>query len=188
MNIKWMLWIGVGMLLLTVSPAMAWGCPPGFVKSGDTRATVRQKCGVPDFIYPDKSRGNSQAVDERWYYNPGPGQLVRVLRFQHGVLANIATAGYGFKPLTRRCMPADIRYGMSVYELVARCGKPKNKRVAATGGNGGKHTRSVHVLRSEIWTYDFGAQYLLHKVTLVDAQVDSVETAGRAQKDSKRSH
>ena len=188
MNIKWMLWIAVGMLLLTVSPAMAWNCPSGFAKSGDTRATVRQKCGVPDFIYPDKSRGNSQAADERWYYNPGPGQLVRVLRFQRGVLANIATAGYGFKPLTRRCTPADIRYGMSVYELVARCGKPKSKRVAATGGNGGKHARSVHVLRTEIWTYDFGPQYLLHKVTLVDAQVNSAETASRAQKGSKRSH
>lgn len=188
MYIRWMLWIGVGMLLFTVSPAGAWNCPHGFANSGDTPATVRQKCGVPDFIYPDKSRGNSQAADQRWYYNPGPGQLVRVLHFQRGVLANIATAGYGFKPLTRRCTPADIRYGMSVYELVARCGKPKTKHVVAAGGHSGKRARGTLALRTEIWTYDFGAQYLLHNVTLVDAQVDNVETVSRAQKRAKRSH
>jgi hypothetical protein len=167
------------MLLLVASPAMAWSCRHGFAQSGDTRAEVRQKCGAPDFIYPDKSRGGSQAADERWYYNPGSGQLLRVLRFQRGVLADITTAGYGFKPATRRCTPADIRYGMSVYELAARCGKPKNKRMVAASGHGGKHARGIHAARTEIWTYDFGAQYLLHKVTLVDAQVNSVETTSR---------
>ena len=188
MNIKWMLWIGAGVLLLTATPAMAWSCQHGFAQSGDTRAAVRQKCGMPDFIYPDKSRGNSSAAEERWYYNPGSGQLVRMLRFQRGTLADITTAGYGFRPSTQRCTPADIRYDMSVYELVMRCGKPKTKHVIAAGGHAGKHARGAPAPHTEIWTYDLGAQYLLHKVTLVDAQVSSVETASRTQKRSKRSH
>lgn len=179
MNIKWIVWMGGMLLMLFALPAMAWQCRNGFAELGDAAAAVRKKCGAPDFIYPQSKHGNARAGEERWYYNPGSGGLLRVLRFQSGKLSVIDTAGYGFRPATKRCTPADLRPGMSVYELAARCGPPKNKRVLASGAAGSAHRRGVRGPRTEIWTYDFGSQYLVQKVTLVDAQVDSVATASR---------
>lgn len=185
MNIKWIVWV-VGMLLMLLAlPAMAWQCRNGFAEPGDAAATVRKKCGAPDFIYPQSKHGNVRASEERWYYNPGSGGLLRVLRFQGGKLSVIDTAGYGFSDAARRCTPADLRYGMSVYELVARCGQPKIKRVAASGA-GGKHKHGAQSVRSEVWTYDFGSQYLLQAVTLVDAQVDRVASASRSASRGRR--
>lgn len=146
------------------------------------RCLVQHKCGTPDFIYPDSRRAGARAGEVRWYYNPGSGGLLRVLLFRAGKLSDIDTAGYGFTRFSGRCTPANLRYGMSVYELVARCGKPKNKRLDASGTAGGKHAHGVRKLRSEIWTYDFGTQYLIQKVALVDARVESVTTASRDQR------
>ena len=185
MNIKWIAWIAAVLLPMIAPPAMAWRCQHGFAELGDTTSMVRQKCGAPDFIYPNSKRGGPRAADERWYYNPGPAELLRVLRFNRGKLSNIGTAGYGFRNAAARCTPADLRYGMSVYELAARCGKPQNKQVAASGTASGKHRRGVRQPRTEIWIYDFGAQYLLQKVTLVDAQLSSVATASRRQPQDK---
>jgi hypothetical protein len=186
MNIKWIAWMAGVFLAVIALPAMAWRCPHGFAEPGDAASMVRQKCGTPDFIYPNGKRKGTSADDERWYYNPGSAGLLRVLRFNRGKLSNIDTAGYGFRHAVGRCTPADLRYGMSVYELTARCGKPKNKRLVASGTVGGKHRRGVRQPRTEIWTYDFGAQYLLQKVTLVDAQLDSVATASRREPRGKR--
>ena len=186
MNIKWIAWMAGVLLAMTSLPAMAWRCQQGFAELGDTASKVRQKCGAPDFIYPGSKRGNARAGDERWYYNPGPAGLLRVLRFNRGKLSSIDTASYGFRNAVGRCTPADLRYGMSVYELIARCGQPKNKRVLVSGAVAGKHQPRVRRPRTEIWTYDFGTQYLLQKVTLVDAQLDSVATAGRRQPHGKR--
>lgn len=185
MNIKWIVWMGGMLLMCFAVPAMAWQCRNGFAEPGDAADTVRKKCGVPDYIYPQSKHGNARAGEERWYYNPGSGGLLRVLRFQGGRLSVIDTAGYGFSHAARRCTPADLRYGMSVYELVARCGQPKTKRVAASGA-GGKHQHGAHAVRSETWTYDFGSQYLLQTVTLVDAQIDRVASASRAAPHSRR--
>ncbi|MGH8282852.1 MAG: DUF2845 domain-containing protein [Gammaproteobacteria bacterium] len=137
--------------------------------TGDSAASVRQRCGKPDFIYPDASasrRNRSGSREERWYYNSGPSQLLRVLLFQKGVLKEIDTLGYGFNPALHRCTPQDIRFGMSAYELANRCGKPKRRRSAhASAGT-----------RTAVWTYDFGSQYLLQNVTISGGQVQSVET------------
>lgn len=179
MNINRIVWVGGVLLAVYTLPAMAWQCRHGFAELGDTAAVVLRKCGKPDFVYPDTKRAGARTGEVRWYYNPGSGGLLRVLFFRAGKLSSIDTAGYGFSPAARRCTPADLRQGMSVYELAARCGPPKNKRVLASGAAGSAHKRSVRGPRTEIWTYDFGSQYLVQKVTLVDAQVDSVTTASR---------
>ncbi|MGH8293137.1 MAG: DUF2845 domain-containing protein [Gammaproteobacteria bacterium] len=179
MNIKRIVWVGGVLLAIYTSPAVAWQCRHGLPEPGDTASEVLRKCGQPDFIYPDARRAGARARADRWYYNPGPSGLLRVLRFEGGKLSAIDTGGYGFSHAARRCTPADLRQGMSVYELAARCGPPKNKRVIASGAAGSAHRRGVRAPRTEIWTYDFGSQYLVQKVTLVDAQVDRVTTVSR---------
>lgn len=167
----------VGILLLvTAAPAFAWRCEHGFVDTGDSTQTVLRKCGAPAFVYGSTGKSAHARSPALWYYDFGPTQLVRVLKFQGGVLASIDTAGYGLHASTQACTPADVRTGMQVYELVTRCGKPRVRRSLGTRAPKGA---SAHV---ETWTYDFGAQYLLQKVTIADGQVRSVETASRVQR------
>ncbi|MGA9852423.1 MAG: DUF2845 domain-containing protein [Gammaproteobacteria bacterium] len=183
MNIKWIIWPGAILLMLGASPALAWRCEHGLVDTGESAAAVRKKCGKPDLIYSDTGmyrRSAHKSTDERWYYNFGPGQLLRVLRFHGGVLQEIDTSGYGFKPSPGRCTPQDIRLGMSVYELLTRCGKPKSKRQRSSRSGGDKRGHAAGAItRTEIWTYDFGSQYLLQEVILSGGKVQSLETANR---------
>lgn len=179
MNIKWMTYLAGVFLFLAAAPVFAWRCNQGFVDVGDTAQTVTRKCGRPDFVYGSAGKAAGKHSVVLWYYDSGPSQLVRVLRLRAGVLESIDTAGYGLRETDRACTPADIRSGMQVYELAKRCGKPRRKRVLGqrSAGNIGS--------RTEVWTYDLGAQYLLQRVTIVDGQVQVVEAAGRAQRRSK---
>jgi hypothetical protein len=71
---------------------------------------VRLKCGPPTFIEErqekvieahsrKRKRHHSThyfiEIIEEWTYNRGPHQLIHILRFRHGRLVHIDTAGYG---------------------------------------------------------------------------------------------
>lgn len=176
MNIKWITWIAAVLLLLATAPVFAWRCEGGFVDVGDAAQTVLRKCGRPDFVYGKTGKRSNKRSEAYWYYDAGPSQLVRVLRFHGGVLKRIDTSGYGFSFTAQACTPADIRSGMSVYELARHCGPPARKRFLR------KHAAG----HAEIWTYDFGPRYLLQNVTIAGGQVLGVETASRTQRRSKR--
>jgi len=189
MNIKWIIRPTTILLMLAVTPAFAWRCDHGFVNTGDAASLVRRKCGQPDFVYNDTGiyrRGHFISIDEHWYYNYGPSHLLQELRFHNGVLQAVDTLGYGFRPVSRRCTPQDIRVGMSAYELAMRCGKPKSKRNRTTRISGAKHSSEKAVIRREEWTYDFGSQYLLQEVTISGGQVQSLGTASRVKHPAKR--
>lgn len=179
MNIKWMAYFAGVSLFLAALPAFAWRCDQGFVDVGDTAQTITRKCGRPDFVYGSTGKAAGKRSVVLWYYDSGPLQLVRVLRLRAGVLESVDTAGYGLRETGRACTPADIRSGMQVYELAKRCGKPLRKR--ALGKRSGRNTGG----RGEVWTYDLGAQYLLQQATIVDGEVQSVETASRVPRHSK---
>lgn len=190
MNIKWMIWFGAILLVLAASPAFAWRCDRGLVDSGDNTGAVRTKCGKPDFIYDDTGvyrHGRFTSIDERWYYNSGPSQLLQELLFHNGVLQMIDTLGYGFNLSPHPCTPQDVRVGMSAYELASRCGKPKNKRVRFGRLSGSKRGRSggAVVVRTEEWTYDFGSEYLLQKVSISGGQVQNLDTPSRHTRRSR---
>jgi len=191
MNIKRIIWAANLALMLGVSPAFAWRCEHGFVNTGDTDKVVRKKCGQADFTYIDIGvyrSGRLVPVDEHWYYNYGPNRLLQLLRFHHGILQAVDTLGYGFRLGAHRCTPQDIRIGMSAYELLNGCGRPKSRRKRFTRIKGAGSSSGKVVIHTEIWTYDFGSQYLLQKITVSDGQVQSRETASRALGHSQRRH
>jgi Protein of unknown function (DUF2845) len=181
MRKKRIIWLAALPLLLIISPAFGLRCNHGLVNNGDTTGTVRKKCGPPDFVYIDTGkyrRGRFAPVDQRWYYNYGPRLLLQELRFHNGVLEGVDTSSYGFRVAVERCTPQDMRIGMSAYELISRCGTPKSKRERYTR-IGGKGSGGKVVLHREEWTYDFGAQYLLHKAVIAGGHVQYLETIGR---------
>lgn len=186
MNIKWIVW-SIPFLLLVASPVHAWRCSDGLVNIGDSTGQVRKKCGPPDYIFVAtgmQRRGKFAAVDEYWYYNSGSQLLMRELQFHRGKLQTELTPAYGFTPDPRECTPQDIRTGMTAYELAINCGKPKSKRdrYVRIGGRG---TGGKLMQHTQIWTYDFGSQYLLHKVTILNGHVQEQEVLGRSKYHAK---
>jgi len=104
----------VGLGLLATSPSFAaFRCGTKLVSEGDTRSEVAVKCGEPTEIVSLKtilrrpviwSNGRPYFIGEdaievpveAWIYNLGPNKLMRKLRFEAGVLAEIETLGYGY--------------------------------------------------------------------------------------------
>lgn len=100
--------------LLAASPASAaFRCGSKIVTEGDTRSEVAVKCGEPTEVLTQKSvyrrpviwsHGRPYFVGEdfievpveSWIYNLGPNKLMRRLRFEGGLLAEIETLGYGY--------------------------------------------------------------------------------------------
>jgi hypothetical protein len=99
--------------LLACSPAFAFRCGSKLVSEGDSRAEVRAKCGEPVDVVTLRSlfrrpmiwaNGRSYFVGqdlmevpvESWTYNLGPNKLMRRVRFEGGVVADIETLGYGY--------------------------------------------------------------------------------------------
>ena len=101
--------------LLACSPAFAFRCGTKLVSEGDTRAEVLSKCGEPADKAAQRSvfrrpmiwaHGRPYYIGEEymevpvesWTYNLGPNKLMRRVRFEDGIVAQIETLGYGYNP------------------------------------------------------------------------------------------
>ncbi|MDQ4146541.1 MAG: DUF2845 domain-containing protein, partial [Pseudomonadota bacterium] len=114
-----------------------------------------------------------------WYYDFGPNQLVRMLRFRNDRLVSVKTDGYGSDYIQRGyCDPQEIYPGLSEFELLRRCGAPdsryshtefRSQRIGAV------LTQPVSVQVDE-WIYTFGNNQFIRYVTLVNGRVTRVET------------
>ena len=99
--------------LIASSPAFAFRCGTKLVVKGDTRTEVAAKCGEPADVITQQSvfrrpviwtHGRPYYIGEsyievpveNWIYNLGPNKLMRRLRFEGGVVAEIETLGYGY--------------------------------------------------------------------------------------------
>lgn len=91
----------------------AFRCGSKLVSEGATRSEVAAKCGDPTEIVTQKSLWRRPVIwtagrpyfigeelveveVEAWIYNLGPNKLMRRLRFEDGVVAQIETLGYGY--------------------------------------------------------------------------------------------
>jgi hypothetical protein len=100
--------------LLAAAPSFAaFRCGTKIVSEGDTRSEVSAKCGEPADVIAQSSvfrrpviwtNGRPYFIGENyievpvetWIYNLGPNKLMRKLRFEGGVVAEIETLGYGY--------------------------------------------------------------------------------------------
>jgi len=179
-----------GLLLLVASLAAPVAqaelrCGGNLVTKGDRAYDVLALCGEPD----DREEIAGAylpgigilSAEQRWYYNRGPRELLRVVRIREGRVEAIDTAGYGFNDSIRGdCKPELLRIGMHRLELLARCGPPayKEARLEVSPPIPTPHAYS-HVLPIEEWTYDFGSGQFTHTFTLVNGEVRAVESGRR---------
>lgn len=172
----------------------SWRCGSRIVSVEDRAAKVLAVCGEPDFrdvFYASHPQGLSTVAEvEHWTYNPGPNQLIRVLKMRNGRLADIETGGYGFRPSSPgRCAPSTMNEGISKYRLLARCGEPLTRQVQGfvrtlsqyPGRSAFGHRRAVRpveVYREE-WVYNFGRQHRMRILVLENGKVARVESGDR---------
>jgi len=89
----------------------AFRCGPKLVTIGDTKVDVLGKCGEPTFseitsvvsegrdegrLPYGKTRDRVTQTIEKWTYNCGPHNFIKVLVFRGGILKDIETGGYGY--------------------------------------------------------------------------------------------
>lgn len=185
-----------GMVLLAAAlarPAAAgesMRCGDRLVAAGALAAEVLGACGEPAYrdrwLFPHPVHHGAVADVEEWYYNFGPNQLLRILRFRDGRLAEISADGYGWAdPPARRCEPGAIVEGLSKFRLLLLCGEPATReslsllrplRDRRTGAIVPGYHEPVY---EERWVYDLGARYLLRLVTLEDGRVVDVDSGAR---------
>ena len=174
------------LLLLFASPsAFAFRCGTNLVTAGEQDFRVRAKCGDPfyaDTYVATEVFGANGPVEEYrdvqydvWYYNFGPSTLMRRFVFRDGVLAREETLGYGVDEIGSDCNPNRDYRGVSVGELVARCGEPASRR---TNVDTLVHRPAPGYLRyrdqrREEWIYDFGDDRFLRSFQLIDGRVEN---------------
>ena len=176
--------------LLASPSAFALRCGTRIVTEGTQDFQVRDRCGDP--FYTDTylatevfgAYGPVQHYREVqydvWYYNLGPHNLMRRFVFRDGVLAREETLGYGVDEIGSDCNPNRDYRGVSVGELVARCGEPASRRTyydaieRAVPG----YARYRDVRREE-WIYDFGEDRFLRSFRLIDGRVENIDTIER---------
>lgn len=101
--------LALALLLGTAAEAHAFRCGSRIITRGDhadkilrfcgeptvTQTRVSQRSYVADFgrVYPGLIE---EVIIEEWTYNLGPRQLMRVVRLENGLVADIKHLGYGY--------------------------------------------------------------------------------------------
>jgi hypothetical protein len=96
-------------LLLAVNPAHAFRCGTRIITRGDPADKILRFCGEPTSVQTRVSQRGyvselgrafpgfvEEVVIEEWTFNLGPHQLMRVVRLENGVVADIKHLGYGY--------------------------------------------------------------------------------------------
>ena len=97
-------------LLATSLSAHAFRCGTRVISRGDHASKLLHYCGEPDAVQSRLAQRSLVAhfghvfipgfVEdvwiEEWTYNLGPNKLMRVVRVENGVVANIRHLGYGY--------------------------------------------------------------------------------------------
>jgi hypothetical protein len=167
-------------------------CGNRIVERGRPQAEVEQLCGAPSYrdrrIDARSPYGNTYDMADVWYYNRGPGQLIRELVFRDGRLDDVQSDGYGFvEPQTHQCQPSDIVVGMSKYRLVTFCGEPLSKQAmnieapVVMGPRAGLPRGGAWVtpVYREQWVYNFGPSYFMREVTIDNGTVTEIHNGDR---------
>jgi hypothetical protein len=185
-------YVFLALLLMLASPsAFALRCGTRLVTEGSQDFQVRDRCGDP--FYADTyvttevfgARGPIEQFRDVqydvWYYNFGPRNLMRRFVFRDGVLLREETLGYGVDEIGDDCNPNRDYRGVSVGELIARCGEPASRRTnydtfVRRPIPGYERYRDQ---RREEWIYDFGENRFLRLIRLIDGRVEDIESIER---------
>ena len=169
--------------------ALAFRCNGDLISEGDSKLTVRASCGEPDWIdhwaeeliqSPDTDiERRLLRVDERWIYNQGPTQFLRIITFKNGRVTSIDTGGYGFvtTPGLQDCDLDSFSMGTTSLEVAQKCGQPdaRERRIetVTVPALGGRQKTAVVV---EEWTFNLGPRRFMRILTFRNGNLVGVRT------------
>jgi hypothetical protein len=105
------LWLAACAAAFTVAaaPAYAFRCGTRIITRGDPADKLLRFCGEPVSVQSRTAQRSvvldlgrvlpgvvEEVVIEEWTYNLGPHQLMRVVRLENGVVAEVKMLGYGY--------------------------------------------------------------------------------------------
>jgi hypothetical protein len=172
--------------------AYAFRCSGGLISVGDSKLVLQNKCGKPDWIdrwperiveQPDTDFEHSVTrINERWIYNPGPNQFIRIITLRDGKVSKIETGGRGFTvvPGMQRCNFNGLSLGTTSAEVRAQCGKPDSQEqryeTVTEKIAGGRRQVSVTV---DEWTFNLGPNHFMRILTFRNGELVDISTGGR---------
>ena len=85
------------LLLFNATATAQMRCNGELIGEGDSEVRVLAACGEP--MQRELVHGLPPLVDERWIYNFGPDELIRIVDFRNGLVDQIEVGDeYGFTP------------------------------------------------------------------------------------------
>ncbi|MEJ2361213.1 MAG: DUF2845 domain-containing protein [Gammaproteobacteria bacterium] len=175
--------------------AYAFHCSGGLISLGDSKLVLLKKCGKPDWIdrwaerivnQPDTDFEHSiTRINERWIYNPGPTEFIRIITLRDGRVANIETGGRGFTvvPGMQRCDFNSLSLGTTSAVVRAKCGKPDSQEeryeTVTEKIAGGRRQVSVSV---DEWTFNLGPNNFMRILTFYNGELVNISTGERGFK------
>lgn len=171
--------------------ALALRCDGRIITTGYYDFQVRERCGEPYWISRRPKLLVSGAggfierrlerVSEEWFYNFGPSNLAHRLVFVDGRLQKIDTTGYGRSRIGNDCTATAFSRGISVGELVLRCGLPASRLeryqdVIVRDGLGNERLRPVYY---EEWRYLRSGSRFVRNAIFIDGRLQRVENIAR---------
>ena len=101
--------VAAALLVSVAAPAHAFRCGTRIITRGDPAEKILRFCGEPTSVQTRLSQRAyvdrlgrvfptliEDLVVEEWTFNLGPHQLMRVVRLENGLVAEIKYLGYGF--------------------------------------------------------------------------------------------
>lgn len=178
--------------LVATHSAYAFRCGGGLISTGDSKLVLLKKCGKPSWVdrwaeytveLPDTDVEHSiTRINERWIYNLGPTQFIRIITLRDNRVANIETGGRGFTvyPGMQRCDFNSLSLGSSSAEVSAQCGKPdaqaQRYETVTEKIAGGRRQVSVSV---DEWTFNLGPTQFMRILTFRNGKLVNISTGER---------
>ena len=181
--------------LVVTHSAYAFRCSGGLISTGDSKLVLLKKCGEPSWIdryaestveQPDTDFEHSiTRINERWIYNLGPTQFIRIITLRDGRVAHIETGGRGFTvyPGMQRCNFNSFSLGSTSAEVRAKCGQPDSQEqryeTVTEKIAGGRRQVSVSV---DEWTFNLGPTQFMRILTFRNGVLVDITTGERGFK------
>ena len=178
--------------LVATDSAYAFRCGGGLISTGDSKLILLKKCGEPSWVdrwaertvdQPDTDFEHSiTRINERWIYNLGPNQFIRILTLRDGRVVHIETGGRGFTvyPGMQRCDFNSFSLGSTSVEVRAKCGVPDSQEqryeTVTEKIAGGRRQVSVNV---DEWTFNLGPTQFMRILTFRNGVLVDISTGER---------
>jgi hypothetical protein len=181
-------------LLPALSHADSISCDGGIVSGGESAVDLIMKCGQPEWkesyqeeIVDRSGPGQKQrtyVTVERWTYNFGPQQFLRIVTLRNGMIAGVRTGTYGKTKGGDDPGPACgdhvISVGDTRPDILNKCGEPfyKTSRQEEQKERFEDAVSRTVVVTVEEWTYNFGPQRFMRVITFRNGTVVDIRTGG----------